>query len=356
MGYLLRRLQLAAIFAAFFIATTNSPALAGDLAMHVLDVGQGDSILLRLPDGKSMLVDAGPSAAGQTVVEYLNRLGVERIDILAISHPHEDHLGGALAVLDAFPVGKVWDSGYVHGSKLQQRYLQTIKDKGIRFGKPKAGFVEVMGGARVEVLAPVHPLSGTNSDANNNGLILRVTYGDVSFLLMGDAEGEERATVGTFPRSTVLKVSHHGSHNGTDPAFLAQVRPQVAVISYGLGNSYGHPHAQTVKALEAAKVRWYSTTGGPVVITTDGKTFSVKGGKGAGVSGAAPAATVGNSGGASSPRPATSTSGGYIGNRNSHVFHLATCSSLPAPKNQVPFSTRDEALQAGYRPCKRCNP
>ncbi len=328
-----------------------SPAFAADLILHAINVGQGDSILVQFPTGENMLVDTGSANASYALIQYLQGQGVEKINILVGTHPHEDHIGSSVAVLRAFPVGKVWDSGYAHGSQVQKRYLEEIRAKGVRFGQPKAGFSEQIGAAKIEVLGPAKEISGTNSDANNNCLVLRISYGKVSFLLMGDAEEAERATLGTLPRSTVLKVGHHGSHNGTDAALLGQVKPEVAVISCGVGNSYGHPHKETLSALRAAKVKWYTTTGGSVVISTDGTTYSVKQDEAGSVAVAAP--VVGTK---EKPAASSTSAGGYIGNQNTRKFHRLSCGSLPAPKNQVVLKTREEAVGAGFVPCKKCKP
>ena len=144
------------------------------LKVSVLDVGQGDAILVQFPNHEVMLIDAGVPAQGKTVVDYLKKQGIQRIDILVATHPHEDHIGGMQAVLAAYPIGKVWDSGYNHGSQVQQRFLQTIKDKQLRFGTPRAGFHEAIGDVSVDVLAPgANLLNNTDSDANNNSLVLR---------------------------------------------------------------------------------------------------------------------------------------------------------------------------------------
>jgi competence protein ComEC len=288
-----------------------------------------------------MLVDAGPSDAGSKVVEYLRSRNVEKIDILVATHPHEDHIGGMEDVIDAFPIGKMWDSGYASGSQVQQAFLGLIQAKGIRFGTPRAGFVESIGDVQIDVLAPQTPLlQGTDSDANNNSIVLRISYGDMSFLLTGDMQSEERARVSEWPESTVLKIAHHGSWNGTDADFARQVSPQLAIISYGLGNPYGHPSPLIRAILERAGVPIKSTAmNGTVVVTTDGQSMQV--------TALGPAASLSAQGMDDYP---------YIGNRNSHIFHRRTCSSLPAEHNRVYFRTREEAIAAGYRPCRRCNP
>lgn len=314
--------------------------VADNMTVSTIDVGQGDSIFIQFPNSSNMLVDAGDSAHGKTVVSYLNSLKISKIDILVATHPHADHIGGMSDVLGAFKVGKVWDSGYNHGSQMQRQFLQIIKNKNIRYGTPKAGFTEQIGTVRVDVLAPVRSLNGTESDANNNSIILRISYGKVSFLLMGDAETEERATVGHWSGSTVLKVAHHGSRNSTDAGFLKAVAPKIAIISVAAQNSYGHPHQQTMRALKNAKVKVYATaTSGTIIISSDGKTLNVK------VHGAS-AAVV----------PRAIEGGRYIGNVRSHVFHRPTYPSLPAEKNRIYLSSCKDAIAKGFRPCGRCQP
>ncbi|HOC94201.1 MAG TPA: MBL fold metallo-hydrolase [bacterium] len=325
------------------------------LILSAIDVGQGDSILAEFPNGQVMLVDAGGRSEGAAVVKYLRQRKVSRIDILVASHPHEDHIGGMLAVMDAFQIGKVWDSGYVHGSRTQENFLATIKDKGIRFGTPKSGFTQSVGDARIDVLAPVRPLSGTDSDPNNNSVVLRVIYGQISFLLTGDMESEERNTVSPWPQTTVIKIAHHGSRNGTDRNFLKALSPRVAVISSGRGNNYGHPHSETLSALKSANVKTHNTADtGTVVVSTDGKTISVKT---LGPTSHSSASGGGYYGGNKEKSPPPSTGkDGYIGNVNSKIFHRPSCGSLPAEKNRIYFKSRNEAISQGYRPCKKCNP
>ena len=335
-----------------FMLLWTCPAWGAEMTLHALDVGQGDALLLRLPEGQTVLVDAGPRAAGPEVVRYLRDQGVERIDLLVATHPHEDHIGGMKDVLEAFEVGKVWDSGFVLGSRTQKRFLRGIRDRKIRFGKPKGGFSEELGGALVEVLGPLEVLRDTPSDANNNGLILRVTYGDVSFLLMGDAQKEQRRSVGPLPRSTFLKVAHHGAANGTDKALLQQVKPRVAVISYAVGNPYGHPHKEVVKALKAAKIPFYGTPEGDIILTTDGEDLDIRQGE---LQDTGPADGTVTPSGSQEPA-ALDVPAAYVGNRKSQVFHRASCEALPSPGNRVFFKTAEDAEKEGYTPCPRCKP
>lgn len=246
------------------------------LTFHAFDVGQGDSFFFSFPDGSTMLVDAGTRKAGKEVVTKLRSMGVSSIDILVASHPHEDHIGGIIEVLRSFPVGKVWDSGYNHGSNVQKEMFSIIREKKIRFGKPRAGFTEERGEAKIEVLGPSKTITGTASDANNNSLVLRISYGDVSFLLMGDIEEAGRERIRLFPKSTVLKASHHGSRNGTDAELIRQAAPEVVILSYGKGNSYGHPHKEVLDLLSRTEAKIYTTAKGDIEIVTDGKKYSIE--------------------------------------------------------------------------------
>ncbi len=323
------------VCAAALLSAFGQAASASALTVRVLDVGQGDSIFVVFPEGGTMLVDAGTAEAGPRVVETLRSLDAEKIDILVATHPHSDHIGGMLAVLDAFPVGKVWDSGYVHGTRTQQLFLQVVLDRKIRFGRPKAGFSEEFQGVLIEVLAPVKLIYGTDADVNNNSIVLRLSFGEVSFLLAADMETEQRRTVRRFPETTVLKVAHHGSHNGTDARFLAMLRPKTAIISCGKENPYGHPHREAVALLEEAGVDLFTTIGGDVVVQTDGIEFTVR--------------KV-----LESEKSGQEKERFYIGNRSSRVFHTSACDGLPSERNRVYFKSAEEAVKAGYRPCGRC--
>ena len=243
------------------------------LTAHFIDVGQGDATLFRFDDGRSMLVDVGPTEAGKRLVGYLRSVGVVSLDIVVLTHPHEDHIGGFNELIRAFRVGRVWDSGYEQGSRLQQSVMRNILKEGIRFGTPKSGFKEVLGQAEIEILAPDRRWRGVG--ANNNGIILRVAYGRVSFLMMADAEKAERENH-ALPKCDILKVAHHGSRTGTDAAHLVAIAPKMAVVTFGRGNRYQHPHAEVLDALRAAGVVLYATVSGDVVIDTNGVSFDVK--------------------------------------------------------------------------------
>ncbi len=260
------------------------PPLKDALRVDFIDVGQGDSILIRTPDGASALIDAGEVDYGTRVVTYLKRGDVRKLDLVVISHPHSDHIGGMPSVLKAFPVGCVLDSGYVHGSTLQREVLRLIKNRNIPYAKAQAGMVRTLGSrAKIEILAPTKPFIGsTHSDANNNSVVCRITYGGVRILLMGDAETEEQGRLfasGVNLESQVLKVSHHGSNDGTSLELIRRVKPEYAVISVGRRNGYGHPHRSVLRMLatERTGTKIYRTDrNGTVSILTDGRRIALE--------------------------------------------------------------------------------
>ncbi|MHB1457948.1 MAG: ComEC/Rec2 family competence protein [Armatimonadota bacterium] len=300
---------------------------AEKMTVSFIDVGQGDSILVQFPNGSNMLVDAGDPNHGETVVKYLRSRNISKIDILVATHCHTDHIGGMPDVLESYKIVKAWESGYDDGSEPRKQFLQNLKDRGIPYGAPKAGFTQKIGSARIDSLAPVRLITGTERDANNNCLVLRISYGKFSLLLTGDMEAEEIASIVPFPQSTVLKVAHHGSRNGTTAKLLKEVSPQIAVISAATQNDYGYPHTDTLAALNDAKSTLYMTsTNGTVIISTDGNAVSSK---------VIPVSQI-------------SDNRQYIGNVKSKVYHLPSCDSLPQQRNRVHFNSADEAISQGY--------
>lgn len=265
----------------------QEPAAAGDessdagegvLRAHFLDVGQGDAIFLELPDGRVMLIDAGPNEAGTKVVSYLREHGVKRIDFLIATHPHADHIGGMDAVIRSFDIGAVYMPRVATGTKTFEEVLLALKEKGLKAKEAKSGVsVPVGEGLTAEFIAP---RGSGYEDLNNWSSVLRVCYGDVALLFAGDAEADsemEMLEAGVPLRADLLKVAHHGSSSSTTPRFLQAVRPKYAVISVGAGNDYGHPHKETLKNLEKAGVQVYRTDRcGTVVFRSDGRTLAVE--------------------------------------------------------------------------------
>jgi competence protein ComEC len=247
------------------------------LTVSFIDVGQGDSILVEFPDDETMLVDAGPRRAGDDVAEYLHERNVDTINFLVATHPHEDHIGGMLYIMNEYPVEEIWDSGYNQGSDVQNNFIQYIYSHDIPIEIVSAGAPQEIGGATVQILAPENVPATPRYDANNYSIVIRIEYGDISFLLTGDMGAEERESVDSWPDSTVLKIAHHGALIGTDAAFVRDVAPRIAVISYGYGNQYGHPSQGTRDVLSAYGCAVKSTAAnGTIMMTTDGSRLEIR--------------------------------------------------------------------------------
>ena len=317
----------------------------GKLVVSFINVGQGDCELLQLPTGQNMLIDAGISEAGPAVVSYIKSLGINKIDYLIATHPHADHIGGMELVVKSFPIGKIYMTRGTTTTATFKDLLQAIKASQMTINTAKAGVTVIdQNGLKISFLAPC---GNSYEELNNWSAVTKVQFGNTSFLLTGDAQElseNEMLKSGVNLQADVLKVGHHGSYSSTSPAFLKAVDPKYAVISVRQGNDYGHPHQVTLDKLSAAGVTVYRTDqNGTVVITSDGKNLSVK--------------AFGTSIQPRAPNPIVTpaSTGGYIGNNSSKKFHIPTCSSLPASQNRAYFKTREEAIKAGYVPCKICN-
>ena len=254
-------------------ASTAAPA-DGLLYAYFFDVGQGDATLLRGPDF-TILVDAGRHARSD-VVPHLISAGVEQIDLLVGTHPHADHIGQFPEVLRSFPVTEVWMSGDEHTSRTFERAVDAILASGAGYHEPRVGEVIRVGSARVEVLNPAE----VNGDFHDGCVAMRVVYGDMAFMLMGDVEvpGERRMLAAGLPLTAqVLKLGHHGSSTSTSRELLSEVRPEIAIYSAGEGNSYGHPHDEVIRRVRSAGVPVYGTDqDGTILLITDGTHFEVE--------------------------------------------------------------------------------
>lgn len=240
-----------------------------DMKVSVIDVGQGDSILIE-SEGRVLLVDAGDVSKGAAVVAYLQQEGVREIDYLVASHPHADHIGGMVEVFDAFDVDKVLAPSLSMGTKVYRNFLEAVRNEpDAVMATPGVGAVYQLGDATFEILA--NGDGATKDDPNAASMVIRVSCAGRSFLLTGDLPGkseQELAASGAGLASDALKVCHHGSRHSSTKPFLDAVRPSYAVISCGTDNSYGHPHAEAVKRLQATGASIYRTdTQGTVVLS-----------------------------------------------------------------------------------------
>ena len=315
--------------------------------VHYIDVGQGDSALV-LCDGMSMLIDGGESSASSKVYSYLKAHGVDHLDYMVATHAHSDHIGGLSGALNYATVDKAFCPVTSYDSKTFSGMTKYLGQQGVEITVPTADESFRLGNAVATILGP----RKTYDDPNNTSIILKIVYGETSFLFTGDAEREAEADIreaGCDLNATVLKVGHHGSDTSTSYPFLREVMPEYAVISVGKDNSYGHPTENTLSRLRDAEVQVYRTDlQGTIICTSDGHEVTFTTEKNESVQTNPTVQTPGES--------TTTTIGSYIGNLNSKKFHLTTCKNLPAEKNRTFFDSRQEAVDAGYSPCGNCKP
>jgi competence protein ComEC len=264
----------------------------GKLEVTVLDVGQGDSIFASFPDGRTMLVDgggepgstwthglrSGPDIGEEIVAPYLWSRGIKRVDVIALSHAHHDHMHGLRAVLNDFSVGELW-VGLDSDAPAFRELLEEAKSRGVEVIFRHAGEHLEFGGAQVAVVWPPEP-GGIPLTTNNDSLVLSLQDGKTRFLLPGDVEAKaekELISSGENVSADFLKVPHHGSKSSSTEPFLESVSPRVAVISVGEGNPFGHPNDSVVDRYEEKHVRVLRTDqDGAVTATTDGNNLTVK--------------------------------------------------------------------------------
>ncbi|MEK5233250.1 MBL fold metallo-hydrolase [Lysinibacillus sp. FSL K6-0232] len=257
------------------VKTEKIPVTAGhDMRVHFIDVGQGDSILLESPNGKTMLVDGGVKGAGQQVVAYLKELGVNKLDIVVATHPDADHIGGLIPVLNAMSIQQFYDSGKVHTSQTFEEMLMLIDEKNIPYHIPKTGDT-----LDFDKDLSVKVLNADENAADNNdaSIVLKIAYGNVSFLLTGDAGiALEKEMLQYDVSATVLKAGHHGSNTSSSADFIQAVKPKVTILSYGQDNKYGHPHAEVMERLQTVGSKVYATAKeGTIIVSTDGVNYAV---------------------------------------------------------------------------------
>ncbi len=239
------------------------------LYVHYIDVGQGDAELV-CSNGEYMLIDGGEPSASGTLTDYLSSLGVTRLSYVICTHGHADHCGGLSAVVESFEVDEVFISPYGSDAAVYAEFLDAVRDAGLDAEAPDMGVKYRLGEAQFEFLGPVEDHKNVNDDS----LVLRLVYGDTSFLFTGDmtAKAEkELINDGLSVRCDVLKVGHHGSSGSSCYQFLYETQPKIAVISCADGNKYGHPHEETLSRLRDADATVYRTdVDGSVVIFSDG--------------------------------------------------------------------------------------
>ena len=317
----------------------QSPSGDG-LTVHFIDVGQADAALIEC-DGEAMLIDGGNVADSDLIYAYLKQEGIEELKYIVGTHAHEDHMGGLAGALEYAAVDTFFAPTAEADTKFFENDVKLLARQGKEITIPDVGSSYSLGTADFQFVGPIFE----SDNKNNMSLVLRLAYGDTSFLFTGDAEAEEEEDIldaGFDISADVLKVGHHGSNSSTTYRFLREVSPTYGVISCGVDNSYGHPHDEPLSRLRDADVELYRTDlQGTILCESDGEnlTFST----------------------AKNPTVETNPSqgqsdGAYIGNANSKVFHRPDCSGLPKEENRIYFESRMEAVDQGYTPCGRCKP
>jgi len=249
----------------------------GEAAVHFIDVGQGDSVLVQTNQG-SVLIDGGDNHMGDRVVTYLRNAGISELTYVIATHPHADHIGGLIAVLNEFPVGTLIMPPVTHTTRTFERFLDAIENNDVPLKEPVAGNTFSVGDAVFTIIAPN---SSGHQNLNDYSVSVRIVVGSTSFIVTGDAEEIselEMIQAGHYLSADALRVGHHGSRTSTTQEFLDAVNPSIAVISVGRDNGHGHPHRVVMDRLQDAGIRIYRTDEhGHIVMVTDGTYISIRG-------------------------------------------------------------------------------
>lgn len=338
------------------------------LTVTFLDVGQGDAAVLQC-GGQTMMIDGGKAKASSYIYSWLEKNQISYLDVMVATHTDADHIGGLPGALNYAKVGTAYCPVTSGTTKTFQSFVRYLKKQGKSITVPKAGDEFSLGGAQVRILGPTDP----QAEGNNSSIVLKVTFGDTSFLFTGDAEREEEQELlesGYDLESTVLKVGHHGSDTSTSYLFLRTVNPQYAVISVGADNTYGHPTEAVLSRLRDADVKTCRTDlQGTITAVSDGKKVTFQTERNADIN------TLGNAGPgqkdetgqknkavSSAGKAAASDSSAektYVLNTNTHKFHDPDCSSVSQMKEKnkrIVTESRDQIIADGYDPCGRCHP
>ena len=351
-------LVLALLCLTFLLGSVPNSAEAesGQLEVWFLDVGQADAALV-LCDGHSMLIDGGNVADSSKMYSFLKSHGITELDYVIATHAHEDHVGGLAGALNYAGAKAVYCPVTAYDSKAFRNFAKAVEKSGISITVPQKGTTFALGDGECRILAV-----NTGSDINNTSIVLRITYGDTSFLFTGDGEREVEQAIldsGAEIRSTVLKVGHHGSETSTGYLWLREVMPQYAVISVGKDNSYGHPTDEVLSRLRDAEVTAFRTDlQGDVFCVSDGKTvtFTVSRNRDADVFASVGPNSTQKEAQNQVPEADAQT---YVLNTNTHKFHDPDCRSVDQmkEKNKSYFTgSREEVIAKGYSSCGNCRP
>ncbi|HAC0643922.1 TPA_asm: MBL fold metallo-hydrolase [Listeria monocytogenes] len=239
------------------------------------DVGQGDSTLIQAEDGTTILIDTGRQDDDR-ILTYLKETNIKKIDLLLLTHPHADHIGNADKVIATYKPKEIWMDGLTFSSSIYEKVIDAALASDAKYKEPRRGEKATFGPFNLAVLSP----DKLENDANNDSIAVKITYKDISAIFTGDAEkSREREMVdsGADLEADILDLGHHGSSTSNQPFFLDKVKPQVAVYSAEMANSYGHPHVEVLEWLKERDIKTYGTdVNGTVIIETDGEKIHVQ--------------------------------------------------------------------------------
>jgi competence protein ComEC len=326
------------------------------MTIHFIDVGQGDSIFIDYGNYEA-LIDAGNNADGSLVVDYIKPYVDGDLDLMIATHAHEDHIGGLDDVLNAYQVDEIIDSGDTATSvTYNDYYTAASSEPNCTYMADEDMTIDLGNGASLKIIEAIDG----DSNANNNSVMALLDYNNFEALFPGDSESAaEAACLHKLYDVDVLKAGHHGSRTASSRSFLNVIKPETVIISAGLGNQYGHPHLESLQRFAGIGASVYGTfKSGTIVLTTYGNSYSLNTSNKVTLSDAEDKVTTTPQIITNTGNNANQSGAAYVGNSNTMKFHKPSCSSVPtiSPDHIVNFSNRSDAINAGYEPCKRCNP
>lgn len=258
----------------FYSTISKSKAtllLHNEMRVHYIDVNQGDSILIQV-NNKNLLIDSGPKDANEDLLKYLDSLGLSKLDYIIATHPHEDHIGNMSNIINKYDIVKFYAPKVEHTTSSFEKMVESLVNKNLKINVIKAGTntIDLGKGTKVTVFSPI---DDEYDNLNNYSPIIKIEYGNNSFLFTGDAEKEIELEVSknTSLKSDVLKIGHHGSLTSTSSTFLNVVNPSIAIISLGINNKYDHPHTKVTSLLNSKDISIFRTDlDGSIILSSDG--------------------------------------------------------------------------------------